>query len=487
MFNSQIMDVAIGLVFIYFLLSLICSVIIEGLAGVIKKRPRMLYNGIFALLGNDANVLDKLYQQPLFMGNTAPKSFWSSLWNSLLPFPSRKTRFPSYLSSRIFVLSLLASLKEHPAVVKSLINDAIPPPETPDRIPEFNDKLNQLPDNSNIKKALVPSLASAPAAAEGLEAWQQWYDNQIKRPEVAQAILKDQQDQLLLLDNQNKVRNLVNRLPDDHAIRKALIPLLESATNLDKALSSMEKWYDEAMDRVTGWYKRYSQLLALILAFFVALGLNADTFQIGKALYRDQTLRSSIVAMAQEEAKKGPPEGHKEAPAAGQKKSAKGKQKPKTSSPPAADSKSETAQNSPAAVPAQGGAAGAPKQGGTDPASDLGKRAQDLEEDLKEMKSLNLPMGWDQGLGQWNKEFNVSHPKPKPEVGLPGIIVYYWSYLWFLLSSMSPHLPGIIFTALMVSLGANFWFELMSKVINMRNAGKKPLATEERSKQGGRA
>lgn len=38
---------------------------------------------------------------------------------------------------------------------------------------------------------------------------------------------------------------------------------------------------------------------------------------------------------------------------------------------------------------------------------------------------------------------------------------------------------GILFTALMVSLGSNFWFELLNKLINMRNAGKKPLTKEE--------
>jgi hypothetical protein len=35
----------------------------------------------------------------------------------------------------------------------------------------------------------------------------------------------------------------------------------------------------------------------------------------------------------------------------------------------------------------------------------------------------------------------------------------------------------------MVSLGSNFWFELLNKLINMRNAGKKPLTKEEKAAQ----
>jgi len=38
---------------------------------------------------------------------------------------------------------------------------------------------------------------------------------------------------------------------------------------------------------------------------------------------------------------------------------------------------------------------------------------------------------------------------------------------------------GILITALMVSLGSNFWFELLNKLLNMRNAGKKPLTRDE--------
>ena len=40
-------------------------------------------------------------------------------------------------------------------------------------------------------------------------------------------------------------------------------------------------------------------------------------------------------------------------------------------------------------------------------------------------------------------------------------------------------LLGIFLTALMVSLGSNFWFELLNKLLNLRNAGKKPLTKEE--------
>jgi hypothetical protein len=41
-------------------------------------------------------------------------------------------------------------------------------------------------------------------------------------------------------------------------------------------------------------------------------------------------------------------------------------------------------------------------------------------------------------------------------------------------------LPGWLITALAVSLGAPFWFDLLNKFINIRGAGKAP---EERQKE----
>jgi hypothetical protein len=37
-------------------------------------------------------------------------------------------------------------------------------------------------------------------------------------------------------------------------------------------------------------------------------------------------------------------------------------------------------------------------------------------------------------------------------------------------------------TALMVTLGANFWFDLLNKLTNLRSTGKKPLTAEEEKK-----
>ena len=527
MFDSQILDTAIGLVFVYFFLSLLCSVIVEAITGLTKKRARMLRDGIQSLL-QDPKALAKLYKQPFFMGNTTPKNVVSSLWDSLW-LPSKKERVPSYISSRSFVVSLLESLKQHPDVIRGLLKDEFSFPDNEGQIREFGDKLRSIPDGSSIKTALLPLLESN-APGEAFEAVKEWYKKATEAPKsvkekdgsttlqateesrTLEGILKE--IRIPNIGNFEDVRKLVNSLPDDNTIKRTLLPLLDSAgRSLDKAIDNMEKWYDEGMDRVTGWYKRYSQVFTLILAFIVALALNADTFEMGKAIYRGKALRDSLIAMAGEQAKHPP-----SSVSAGTQESKKEKQDG-AKTPASLDSKKLEKGKAPAreAAGQTGGAVSAPQknkpvsketdqdkkeqekglQTENGPASketDLGEKAEKLAKDFKQISAMNLPMGWPLSMQGWPDMQQVlgyhEYKCVKDEMGKE-----HCEYLcvkdkegkepcgWVIFGRALVKGFGILLTALMVSLGSNFWFELLNKLLNMRNAGKKPPTKEEQKSQ----
>jgi hypothetical protein len=61
---------------------------------------------------------------------------------------------------------------------------------------------------------------------------------------------------------------------------------------------SIERSFDEVMDRATGWYKRRIQVILFVLALVLAGALNADTLAIGQRLWKDEALRSAVVAQA---------------------------------------------------------------------------------------------------------------------------------------------------------------------------------------------
>jgi len=89
------LDVLIGLFFLYFLLSIVCSSVNEAIAAVLNMRAGYLERGIRTLLSRDGNV----------------KSFYSH-WRvrALIKPPGRifkGPRKPSYIPSRTFALTLL--------------------------------------------------------------------------------------------------------------------------------------------------------------------------------------------------------------------------------------------------------------------------------------------------------------------------------------------------------------------------------------------
>src|SRR5262245_24388714 len=98
MFGSSILEVAIGVIFIYLLLSLLCTAINEGIASLINKRGKNLFEGIKNLL-ND----------PMFTG-MAQQLYTHGLVNGIsqnATNPEKPNRLPSYMSANTFALALI--------------------------------------------------------------------------------------------------------------------------------------------------------------------------------------------------------------------------------------------------------------------------------------------------------------------------------------------------------------------------------------------
>jgi hypothetical protein len=65
------------------------------------------------------------------------------------------------------------------------------------------------------------------------------------------------------------------------------------------AAPALEKWFDESMDRVSGWYKRRAQLVTFIVAVVLAIGLNASALRIAEQLSAEPSVRAAVVTKAE--------------------------------------------------------------------------------------------------------------------------------------------------------------------------------------------
>jgi hypothetical protein len=70
---------------------------------------------------------------------------------------------------------------------------------------------------------------------------------------------------------------------------------------------NLEAWFNSAMDRVSGWYKRRTQWVLFAIGFALTAIADADSIRIAKKLYRDPAQRSAAVAMAEGVIRAGKP------------------------------------------------------------------------------------------------------------------------------------------------------------------------------------
>lgn len=244
MFNSGILDVVIGLLFVYSLLSLVCTAINEMIESWLKMRAVDLERGIREML-NDENydLVRRLYNHPLI----------SSLFEGRYDEAKKARKLPSYMPSRNFALAVMDMV-------------ATPAPAS----------------TNGPAKASGAAGATAPAFAS-------------KGTGTANTSTK-------------ALRDAIGTFAAGEKVKLALMTLTDAAGgDISQARKNIEDWFDSSMDRVSGWYKRRLQWITFLVAVFITIGVNADTIAMGSSLAYDKAQRDTLVAAAQEYAKSDPP------------------------------------------------------------------------------------------------------------------------------------------------------------------------------------
>jgi hypothetical protein len=95
------------------------------------------------------------------------------------------------------------------------------------------------------------------------------------------------------------VLDLIKTEPDDAYLKRTLTPLIHAAgTDVVRAQKNVEDWYNASMDRVSGWYKRRTQIIIASIGFAIAFGFNIDAFAIARYLNATPAVRSAWVEQA---------------------------------------------------------------------------------------------------------------------------------------------------------------------------------------------
>lgn len=182
MFGSTILDVAIGVIFVFILVSVICSAIREGIESLLKTRAAHLEHGIRELLNDRAgNGLAKdLFQHPLvaalyandFETARRPRDGQKRPWAL-----ARGGHLPSYIPSRSFAVALM-DLAVRGREITPETSSAGAPVIT---LEALRDGVSNL-QNDKVQRVLLVAIDSAQGdlnrAQANLEAW---YDSGMDR------------------------------------------------------------------------------------------------------------------------------------------------------------------------------------------------------------------------------------------------------------------------------------------------------------------
>ena len=96
------------------------------------------------------------------------------------------------------------------------------------------------------------------------------------------------------------IQHYIGQLPDSMSTLRTSLQALAANAGDDITLfrTSVEHWYDDHMDRVSGWYKRHAARITLVVGAILVLLLNINTITIGRALYSDSAIRSAVSTVA---------------------------------------------------------------------------------------------------------------------------------------------------------------------------------------------
>jgi hypothetical protein len=117
-------------------------------------------------------------------------------------------------------------------------------------------------------------------------------------PEIFAAAILDSLDPVHPLPDLPAVRKAIDTLPPSNIKDMLLGAMTSSVKDLEEARANVAIWFDRTMERVSGILKRYMQCISFVVGLALAVGLNADTLTVAKALWSDDTLRMQIAAAA---------------------------------------------------------------------------------------------------------------------------------------------------------------------------------------------
>jgi hypothetical protein len=387
MLDNVALDVVIGLIFIFLIYSLLATTINEGIAANLNLRGRKLEHAIRRMLDD---------------GFHTEHTFWSVAWDILKSVFYRFKKFILYFR---FTCPVPKETKNM-TFVELFYNEPL---------------IKYLGENKISKR---PSYISPDFFSKAV--LKILFDKG-KSPEIT-ACLEGLTDEEKFIH----IKKGAATLTEINETRTLLLTMLDNSNeDIEVFKSKLENWFDETMHRASGWYKKQSQVITLVIGFSIAFVFNVNTIEIVKKLATDKEAAKKMTELSVQYV-----ESHK-------------------------DSTGHLSIYH-------------------DSIANLYFEKTDsiVKADIHNANSV-IGLGWKfpekkkwiQCKATWPKHQKCIKPCKK-EITLK---LTWKQKVRFVLDNLSFRvLLGYFLTAIAISFGAPFWFDLLSKFVSIRGAGTKP-------------
>ena len=374
MLGSVILDVAIGMAFVYLLLSLIASVVQEMLSAFMQLRSANLERGMRSLFSGDSlnaemDLVNGIYDHGLVRGLYSNPQTDSGV---------KRSTFNRIMDSiRLGTRRLIGINPDKPLTIQ--VNPVLLP-------------------------SYIPSRTFALALVDILNA------NRAAGPATMESITKT------LAESNTKAAQALLALAND--AKGSVVDFQQN----------VEQWYNDGMDRVSGWYKRYIQRVLIVIGLVLAVVFNVDSIRVARTLWLDRDARQAMVNAADTYTKE---------------------------------------HTAPAKVD-QTGAQTAADQSGDQTVEEGKKLKEQMQQNVKAFDEVTnstlLPIGWKH---PWQFYEDYFHASPKN--------AFFSAVTLF---------AGWLMTALAISLGAPFWFDTLNRFMVVRSTVKPQEKSKDEKPKG---
>ncbi|HTR16399.1 MAG TPA: hypothetical protein VMI52_05115 [Acetobacteraceae bacterium] len=247
MLNSTILDVVIALIFTFLAISLAAGTAVEAIASLFKLRSRTLKSGVMDLLNDEKfnDLAAELYAHALI----SPRAPGLSGVHQAAP-----ARNPPGPTAPALVATVRGTLTASDDAAKRRLNA------------NLTKNMPAYIEPKQFADALLDVLSLAPAAGAV--------------PTIA--MLQQAVNDRVPASSNPQINQFLNGV------------ILRTGGDLRAIRNELASWFDNAMDRLSGAYKQYTQLIAFLAALVISVAVNADTLQMAQRVWAQPALVASL-------------------------------------------------------------------------------------------------------------------------------------------------------------------------------------------------